>query len=59
MGMREVKSRLRLYIDSSDRADWEQYLPTGLFYGVTTNPAEPDGHALHGGESGGFGADRV
>lgn len=36
--MSEAKSKLRLYIDSSDRADWEQFLPTGLFYGVTTNP---------------------
>jgi transaldolase len=30
--------KLRLYIDSSSRADWEYFLPTGLFYGVTTNP---------------------
>ena len=31
-------SRLRLYIDSAGTDDWEQYLPLGLFYGVTTNP---------------------
>jgi transaldolase len=31
-------SALRLYIDSTDRATWEHFLPTGLFYGVTTNP---------------------
>lgn len=36
--MSEAKAKLRLYIDSSDRADWERFLPTGLFYGVTTNP---------------------
>jgi transaldolase len=36
--MGDAISNLRLYIDSSDRADWEQFLPTGLFYGVTTNP---------------------
>jgi transaldolase len=36
--MPESTSKLRLYIDSSDRADWEHFLPTGLFYGVTTNP---------------------
>jgi transaldolase len=31
-------SSLRLYIDSVDRDDWLSYLPTGIFYGVTTNP---------------------
>jgi len=31
-------TKLRLYIDSSDHATWEHFLPTGLFYGVTTNP---------------------
>jgi transaldolase len=36
--MSEANSKLRLYIDSSDRAEWERFLPTGLFYGVTTNP---------------------
>jgi transaldolase len=36
--MSDAKSKLRLYIDSSDRADWEYFLPSGLFYGVTTNP---------------------
>ena len=36
--MGDSKSKLRFYIDSSDRADWEHFLPTGLFYGVTTNP---------------------
>lgn len=36
--MVENHSGLRLYIDSVDRMDWVAYLPTGLFYGVTTNP---------------------
>ncbi len=36
--MPDSSAILRLYIDSSDRADWEHFLPTGLFYGVTTNP---------------------
>ena len=31
-------STLRLYVDSVDSQDWTVYLPTGLFYGVTTNP---------------------
>jgi transaldolase len=31
-------SSLRLYIDSVDRDDWLSYFPTGIFYGVTTNP---------------------
>jgi transaldolase len=29
---------LRLFLDSADPADWEQYLPLGVFNGVTTNP---------------------
>ena len=29
---------LRLYIDSADINDWEAWLPSGMFYGVTTNP---------------------
>ena len=36
--MDQEPSRLRLYIDSAATADWEKYLPLGLFYGVTTNP---------------------
>ena len=31
-------SALRLYIDSTDHTTWEHFLPTGLFYGVTSNP---------------------
>jgi len=36
--MVENHAGLRLYIDSVDSQDWADYLPTGLFYGVTTNP---------------------
>jgi len=32
------RSDLRLYIDSVDLKDWDRYLSTGLFFGVTTNP---------------------
>ena len=31
-------STLRLYVDSADPKEWERYLATDLFYGVTTNP---------------------
>lgn len=30
--------QLRLLLDSADPAAWRQWLPTGLFHGVTTNP---------------------
>ena len=29
---------LRLFLDSADPNAWAQWLPTGLFHGVTTNP---------------------
>ena len=29
---------LRLFLDSADRRDWQRWLPTGLFHGITTNP---------------------
>jgi transaldolase len=29
---------LRLFLDSADPADWERFLPLGVFHGVTTNP---------------------
>jgi transaldolase len=32
------QSRLRLYIDTPDTAVWKRYLPSGIFFGVTTNP---------------------
>jgi transaldolase len=33
-----VDSKFRLMMDSADDRDWERWLPTGLFYGVTSNP---------------------
>ena len=30
--------RPRLFLDSADRAAWDEWLPTGLFHGITTNP---------------------
>ena len=29
---------LRLFLDSADPAAWAEWLPSGLFHGVTTNP---------------------
>ncbi len=34
----ENQSGLQLYLDSADPADWERFLPLGVFRGVTTNP---------------------
>ena len=36
--MVNTSSSLRLYVDSAEEKDWRHYLPTGIFYGVTTNP---------------------
>jgi len=36
--MGSLSSGLRLYVDSAEEKDWRHYLPTGIFYGVTTNP---------------------
>ena len=30
--------RLRLFLDSADPEAWSQWLPSGLFHGITTNP---------------------
>jgi transaldolase len=30
--------KIRLFLDSADTSQWQNWLPTGLFYGVTTNP---------------------
>lgn len=30
--------RIRLFLDTADTTEWQNWLPTGLFYGVTTNP---------------------
>lgn len=29
---------IRLFLDTADIKEWQNWLPTGLFYGVTTNP---------------------
>lgn len=31
-------SGLRLFLDTADMAEWQRWLSTGLFHGVTTNP---------------------
>lgn len=31
-------SRIRLFLDTADTIQWQNWLPTGVFYGVTTNP---------------------
>lgn len=36
--MSENQSTLRLYLDTADIPTWQRLLPTGMFYGVTTNP---------------------
>lgn len=30
--------RIRLFLDTADTREWQNWLSTGLFYGVTTNP---------------------
>jgi len=30
--------KLRLFLDTADREQWKSWMPTGIFYGVTTNP---------------------
>eukprot|EP01037_Dinobryon_pediforme_P012254 gene12254-12341_t len=32
------QGRIRLFLDTADSAEWAKWLPTGLFFGVTTNP---------------------
>eukprot|EP00240_Pyramimonas_obovata_P015254 CAMPEP_0118952172 /NCGR_PEP_ID=MMETSP1169-20130426/54421_1 /TAXON_ID=36882 /ORGANISM="Pyramimonas obovata, Strain CCMP722" /LENGTH=276 /DNA_ID=CAMNT_0006899363 /DNA_START=31 /DNA_END=861 /DNA_ORIENTATION=+ len=32
------KSSLLLFLDSADKREWDTYFPTGVFYGITTNP---------------------
>jgi len=36
--MVRITSGLRLYVDRAEEKDWQKYLPTGIFYGVNTNP---------------------
>lgn len=32
------KVDMRLYLDTADLSQWDALLPTGMFYGITTNP---------------------
>eukprot|EP00594_Rhizosolenia_setigera_P011977 CAMPEP_0178972526 /NCGR_PEP_ID=MMETSP0789-20121207/21075_1 /TAXON_ID=3005 /ORGANISM="Rhizosolenia setigera, Strain CCMP 1694" /LENGTH=253 /DNA_ID=CAMNT_0020660009 /DNA_START=327 /DNA_END=1088 /DNA_ORIENTATION=- len=36
----------RFFLDTADINEWDRFLPTGIFYGITTNPTilEKDGH---------------
>jgi transaldolase len=36
--VRPGEGRIRLYLDSAKRTEFDEWLSTGLFYGVTTNP---------------------
>jgi transaldolase len=37
--LRQPKTQnIRLFLDTADASQWQNWLPTGLFYGVTTNP---------------------
>ena len=38
MDSQATKPHLRLYLDTADVKQWQTWLPTGLFYGVTCNP---------------------
>lgn len=38
-GLPEARTpRIRLFLDTADLTQWQNWLPMGLFYGVTTNP---------------------
>jgi transaldolase len=34
----EPSKELRLFLDTADVNQWKEWLPTGLFYGITSNP---------------------
>lgn len=36
--VRGSQPNLRLYLDTAEVTEWEEWLPTGMFYGVTCNP---------------------
>ena len=36
--VRPGEGRIRLYLDSAKRGELDEWLTTGLFYGITTNP---------------------
>ncbi|HCI07732.1 MAG TPA: transaldolase, partial [Sulfitobacter sp.] len=29
---------MKLYLDTADTTAWDDLMPTGMFYGITTNP---------------------
>lgn len=35
---RAATAEMRYFLDSADAGAWTDFLPTGIFYGVTTNP---------------------
>ncbi|HAJ58604.1 MAG TPA: transaldolase [Cyanobacteria bacterium UBA8543] len=35
---KSTTQQIRLFLDTADITQWQNWLPTGLFYGVTTNP---------------------
>ena len=37
---------VRLFLDTADTQEWQRWLPTGLFYGVTTNPLLLERHKV-------------
>lgn len=41
---------MRLYLDSFDLSSWDRLLPSGLFYGITTNPILAARAGLHYGQ---------
>lgn len=36
--MSSASSKLRFYLDTADTEQWKAWLPSGIFYGVTSNP---------------------
>lgn len=36
--MSSAPSQLRFYLDTADTQQWDAWLPSGIFYGVTSNP---------------------
>ena len=41
---------LRLYLDTADTIEWNKLMPTGAFYGITTNPLLTKRFGLNYGE---------
>ena len=34
----ESTPAMRLYLDTADQTAWAEWMPSGVFYGITTNP---------------------